>query len=378
MKEEIIACIDKKHVKFLETGQISKYIFPMGRKEAHEKKIAHIITRLFIMTITPKNDILYLVQKRSKNKRSYPDYFTDSASGHVIYEKNLDILKIEKNALRELEEEFGIPIKSVKNLIFRDLQVEKDNFTGEIAYIFYGLVNNDINLEPDPHELNDRESHFYNRQQLIELLDESDIVDYSRDIWREIINIDIFSLFKINNNYDQEIKKKEEIALFIGRFQPLHHGHIYVIKNILKDYKKIKIGIGSSQLSNSINDPFTSTERIRFIKASMKKRGINKTRYEIFEIPDIYNAKKWVNHVVSIVGEFDIVFSNSNWVRNLFENEGYEVGKKLEIFKKKYNGTNVRKLIKRKDQMWRRLIPKEVVELILEYNGLERISNLGT
>ena len=72
----------------------------------------------------------------------------------------------------------------------------------------------------------------------------------------------------------------------------------------------------------------------------------------------------------------DILFSNSNWVRNLFNNEGYDVGKKLEIFKKKYNATNIRNLITRNKESWKSLVPKEVVQLMIEYNGIDRIRNL--
>jgi nicotinamide-nucleotide adenylyltransferase len=105
-------------------------------------------------------------------------------------------------------------------------------------------------------------------------------------------------------------------------------------------------------------------------------RNISPNRFKIYEIPDIFNANKWVDHIVSIVGKFNVVFSNSEWVRQLFQNKGYEVGKKLEIFKKKYNATRIRKLITRSDNSWKRLVPKEVVALIIEYNGLERIKTL--
>ncbi|KKM66200.1 hypothetical protein LCGC14_1483550, partial [marine sediment metagenome] len=169
--------------------------------------------------------------------------------------------------------------------------------------------------------------------------------------------------------------KKKEIALFIGRFQPLHHGHIYVLKNILKSYKKVKIGIGSSQLSNTINDPFTSEERKKFFKAVFDKRRISSNQYEIYEIPDIFNAKKWVDHVISIVGEFNSVFSNSHWVRELFFNKEIKVSKKTTIFNKKYNGNNIRNLILKNNKKWRILVPKEVVELIEEFNGINRIKS---
>ena len=138
-------------------------------------------------------------------------------------------------------------------------------------------------------------------------------------------------------------------ALFIGRFQPLHHGHLYVLRTILKSYNKVKIGIGSSQLSNAINDPFTSEERKKFLNTALEKRNISSKRYEIYDIPDIFNAQKWVDHVISIVGEFSSVFSNSDWVRALFLNKDFKVEKKIAIFKKQFNANNIRNLIKKND-----------------------------
>ncbi|MFX1361627.1 MAG: nicotinamide-nucleotide adenylyltransferase, partial [Promethearchaeota archaeon] len=124
------------------------------------------------------------------------------------------------------------------------------------------------------------------------------------------------------------------------------------------------------------SDPFTSKERIQFIQAALEKRGISSEKYKIYEIPDIFNAKKWVNHVVSIVGNFDAIFSNSEWVRQLFQNQGYRLGRKLIIFKKKYNGSNIRKLINKKNSNWKRLVPKEIFQLIIEFGGIQRIKQL--
>lgn len=73
MVEEILACIEDKNIKFLESGQISKYIFPLSRKEAHEKNISHLIIRFFILTIKGNGQMLYLVQKRGEKKRVIPN-----------------------------------------------------------------------------------------------------------------------------------------------------------------------------------------------------------------------------------------------------------------------------------------------------------------
>jgi nicotinamide-nucleotide adenylyltransferase len=373
MKDEILACIKEKDIKYLHSGHISKYVFPMDRKEAHDKHISHLITRVFILAISPKGDVHYLVQKRNKKKRSYPDYFTDSSSGHVRWTQNLSLNKIKKDALRELEEEFGIPPKAVQKIKFYELIEEEDNKTKEIAYVFFGLVEYGISLNPDPNELDPKFSRFYNKNELENLLENEKSVDHSKKIWRFILDNKIPSLFENSKDFNKSYN--HEIALFIGRFQPLHHGHIYVLQSILKSYEKVKIGIGSSQLSNTANDPFTGDEREEFLNAALNKRNIPSNRYQIYKIPDIFNAMKWVGHVVSIVGEFSVLVSNSDWIRELFQKEGYRIEKKIEIFKKKYNGNNIRQLII-KNGKWKPLVPKEVVDLIVDFNGISRIKSL--
>ncbi len=370
MEKEILACIEEKNKKFLQSGQGSKYIFPMERMEAHKKEISHLITRFFIVSETLEGDILYLVQKRGKTKITFPEYFTDSSSGHVIWMKNLDLNKIKQNAIRELEEEFGIPLKYIQKVLFYEINKEGN----EIAYIFFGIVNYNIPLKPNPEELDIKSSKFYSRTELENLLENENYIDYSKKIWKTILNTDILSLFVIET--EQPYENRNSIALFIGRFQPLHHGHIYVLKNILKLYKKVKIGIGSSQLSHTLNDPFSSEERKKFINTALKKRDISSKQYEIYDIPDIFNAKKWVDHVISIVGNFNSIFSNSDWVRELFFNKGIKVEKKITIFKKKFNGNYIRKLMFNNDKKWRILVPKEVIELIEDFEGIKRIKSL--
>lgn len=372
MEKEIIACIKDSDIKYLHSGQISKYIFPMEREEAHRKKISHLIIRFFVLSISPEGEPFFLVQKRSSQKKTFPQYFTDSASGHVLYRKNININHIKGDAKRELEEEFGINPKFIKNMHFYDLKTEEHEGINEISYIFIGKVNYNVTLNPNPSELEKKFSHFYSKSELSKILKEKDVVDYSKSIWRELIEMDLKQLFqqkKVSQN-------SSDRALIIGRFQPLHHGHMYILKRIFENHKQVKIGIGSSQLSNQYADPFSDTERRDFFLAVLSKRDISSNRYEIFSIPDIFNAQKWVDHVISIVGEFDIVYSNSDWVRQLFKNRGFQLGKKIEIFKKKYNGTNVRQLIATKNDEWRRLVPKEVQNIIINNNGLKRMQKL--
>ncbi|MFW9950644.1 MAG: nicotinamide-nucleotide adenylyltransferase [Candidatus Thorarchaeota archaeon] len=376
MQKEILACIKIENLKFLHSGQIARYIFPMEREEAHKKNICHLITRLFVVALKPNNDFLYLVQKRGKDKRTFPHYFTDSSSGHVTYKKDLTIKDIKQEAKRELNEEFGIPFTSIIKLRFYDLLAEKNQRTTEISYVFLAIVPYDIKLNPNPEELDINDSRFYTKLELKDIIEHENSIDYSKKIWQKLINSDLKELFNLDQAKDNKKSQKKKIALFIGRFQPLHYGHIYVMKKILKDYNILKIGIGSAQLSHVKANPFTSEERIKFISSALSVRNIPSNRYYIFEISDIFNANKWVDHVKSIVGDFDIVFSNSDWIRELFNKSGYKVGNKIEIFKKKYNGSNIRKFIRKNNKNWKTLVSKEVVSLIRSFNGLERIRTL--
>lgn len=375
MEDEQLACIKEAHFKYLESGQLSKYIFPLSRKEAHEKGVVHLVVRIFIMTISPQKELLFLVQKRSDNKRSYPNYFTDSASGHVLYREKLSFKDIKEDALRELEEEMGILEKDVKKLNFERIEREKDQFTGEIAYIFFGLVDSDVKLEPDAEEVDVGASKFYTEKELRNILNKKQLVDHSKEIWNELLKLDIKSYFEKVNG-----KKRgdNEIGLFLGRFQPLHHGHVYILNLMRKSCEFLKIGIGSAQLSGEINNPFTAKEREEFIKTVLKKRNIPPENYDIYKIPDIFNAEKWVDHVTSIVGHFDILYSNSDWVRDLFKREGYQLAKKKNIFKNKYNGTHIREQIIKDDKSYRNLIPNEVIEIMKKHEGIERIKNLNS
>lgn len=163
-------------------------------------------------------------------------------------------------------------------------------------------------------------------------------------------------------------------ALFIGRFQPFHNGHLKVIEEASKHYKLIIIGIGSSQYSNTIENPFSDVERKFMIDKTLNERKIK--NYKIVFIPDIHNPPKWVDHVLTIFSDFDIVLSNNNFTGKLFSEKGFSVKKTLLYDKERYSGKVIRNKIM-KNEMWEDLVPKEVFNFIKSKNGEERIRSLS-
>ena len=84
-------------------------------------------------------------------------------------------------------------------------------------------------------------------------------------------------------------------GLFIGRFQPVHLGHVHVIKQALEHCDKLIIGIGSANTHVSQKNPFTADQRIDMLKLAV---GEHWDRIVPIKIDDmIYNDVEWINHI---------------------------------------------------------------------------------
>lgn len=163
------------------------------------------------------------------------------------------------------------------------------------------------------------------------------------------------------------------IALFIGRFQPFHKGHLEIIKRFSREFDKIIIGIGSSQYAFTKENPFTAEEREKMIREALKDCGIG--NFEIYHIPDIHNYPKWVEHVESIVPRFDVVLARNPVTLRLFKEKGYKVKRVPLLGGKDCHGRIIRKLMA-EGKEWRSLVPEKVAKIIEEIGGEERLKKL--
>ena len=160
-------------------------------------------------------------------------------------------------------------------------------------------------------------------------------------------------------------------GLIIGRFQPFHLGHLRLIEFAAREVDSLIIGIGSSQESNTRENPFSAAERRRMIENSLA--GIT---FEIFEIPDINNNDLWVSHVKKIIPEFDSVYTNAELERHLFKEAGCQVRETPFFDRGNYSGAEIRGRILAGD-VWEDLVPEGTVKVMKEINGEERIKKFG-
>ncbi len=165
-------------------------------------------------------------------------------------------------------------------------------------------------------------------------------------------------------------------ALFIGRFQPFHKGHLYAVKRILEEADELIIVVGSAQMSHELDNPFTAGERIEMIRRALDAEGIDRGRYMLIPIPDAPAHTVWVSMVESQTPKFDVVYTNQPLTRRLMLEAGYEV-RGIELYQReRYEATEIRRRILAGEN-WRDLVPEEVYRYLLEIDGVGRIRDLA-
>ncbi len=158
-------------------------------------------------------------------------------------------------------------------------------------------------------------------------------------------------------------------GFYIGRFQPFHNGHLSMVEQIAEDVDELVLGIGSADDSHTGRNPFTAGERIMMITKSLVDYDL--VTYAV-PIEDLERNSVWVSHIQSMSPDFDVAYSNNPLVIQLFREAGIEIRQSPMFNRDVLEGTEVRERMINGDD-WQTLVPKAVVEVVEEMNGIERI-----
>lgn len=161
-------------------------------------------------------------------------------------------------------------------------------------------------------------------------------------------------------------------ALYVGRFQPLHRGHIHSIKRILEEADELIIGIGSAQYSHTLENPFTCGERIEMVCRTVN----DLSRIIPIPVTDVHRHGIWVAHLCNLVPSFDVVYSNEPITVRLFEEEGFTVRSIPFYSRDVYNATKIRQKIIAGEE-WAQYVPENVFTFIKEIKGDERLREIA-
>jgi len=161
-------------------------------------------------------------------------------------------------------------------------------------------------------------------------------------------------------------------ALFIGRFQPIHNGHLEVMKKASKEADKLIIVIGSANKEFEKENPFSLEERKNMIEKALNKAKIK--NYEILSIDDVDNHPLWFANLKKLAPDFDIAYCGSGATHDLLKSKGIKVIDLDRI--QNISASDIREKIK-KDEHWQDLVPDVVFEEIERIHGVKRVKELG-
>jgi len=160
-------------------------------------------------------------------------------------------------------------------------------------------------------------------------------------------------------------------GLLIGRFQPFHLGHLDAIIFALSKVENLWIGIGSSNKSHEMNNPFTADERKEMILSSIDSKLAN--RIKIYYIPDVDDHEKWTYSIDSIVPSYDLVFSNDKFTQSLYQKRKKQVIAVPLKNRESLSGTLIRSKIAN-NQNWEESVPNGAKKILQKISTKERLA----
>lgn len=179
-----------------------------------------------------------------------------------------------------------------------------------------------------------------------------------------------------------EVMMNNSTAVIIGRFQPVHNGHINIFKKAQQECKSMIVLVGSANAHRSTSNPFSFEERKEMIMRSLGKV----TNVAVLPINDYpYDECAWTYHVQKVVNTIcredksfsrDVVLyghtkDNSSYYLKSFGNWKYVEVKNYEHL----HATDIRSAFFGSNVVLRGCIPETVADYMVEYMDTENFNN---
>ena len=145
-----------------------------------------------------------------------------------------------------------------------------------------------------------------------------------------------------------------------------------VVQGMRKVCERIIIGVGSPDLPESAEHPFSKEERHEMISAALLDADIPDA--DIYDIPDSVNDSEWVDTVIKTTGPIDTVWTGNADVERLFTAKGIKVQKIKEV--PGFSATEVRARLLAGGE-WDALVPDGVASAMRRLGAAARLRELA-
>ena len=175
--------------------------------------------------------------------------------------------------------------------------------------------------------------------------------------------------------------------IVLGRFQPFHNGHVALINEALSYLEtndldlKLRICIGSSEVEQSLNNPWDVNEREQMIRAWLQNNDT-----EIVHIPDLGDPPNYVRHAEKFHGPSGVIFTTDEDTADLYIAGGWTAKTSELQNRENWQGWRIRATIQMMSTITdeqgirtvlRENIPEQVVNWLIENNAIKRLAFMG-
>ena len=170
--------------------------------------------------------------------------------------------------------------------------------------------------------------------------------------------------------------------IVLGRFQPLHNGHVFLIEHALElagNNGRVTVAIGSASCQMEPRNPWTGEERKQMVESW-------NDRVQVVLIDDINDPPNWVEHATKFHGEGVLVTSDKQ-TADLYRESNWEVIELDLSNRENFEGWRIRqtaKMLSTVDdfeavrEVLSPSIPTSIIEWLIENDALYRLSTFQT
>ena len=179
----------------------------------------------------------------------------------------------------------------------------------------------------------------------------------------------------------RERDSKAETVFIAGEFQPLHRGHIQLLKHIAARFPHIVIGICGADEQPSADRPLTAAERQTLIEDVLSttswsliegdEDSIAHPRFTYLHLKDLKDDQAWLEQIIDASPDITAVYTTNQSIADVFAKAKFPVFSHQMYKPAEYQCREIRRRIRKKEE-WDRLVPTKVERFLTAPSVISR------